>query len=206
MPIWGSNFDYGDSLYKDEGEYAGDTLFYFLPNWKFAINLKYLFKTALSTKRRKGEQRKALYRTPIRELSFSVTDEILFEKIWHYLMSKHDESFLLPLYTEPCKVQGSGSLLGVNSILVNDISDYHNLNNYTTYVLLIDLRYDDEGEILWIDSLTNDTINVTTNIVNNFLRQTSYIFPLVDVFLYGHERIDVTDKMTKFVLTCREYK
>ncbi|GAH24768.1 unnamed protein product, partial [marine sediment metagenome] len=107
---------------------------------------------ALSITRRKHEQRKALYRKPIREISFSLTDEVLFTKIWHYLIQNHDESFLLPLYTEPCRVQGRGNLLGANFAIVNDISNYYNLQNYTIYVLLIDLRFADEGEILWIDS------------------------------------------------------
>ena len=209
MKPYGSNYEYGNSYYKDEGLSPGPAIigyFYFLPNWKYPVKLSYGFDTPISFTRRKLEQRKPLRRYPVRKLSFSVSDDqYRYETLWNYLISIHDTHITLPIYTEPCRVQGSGRLDGVSVVNVNDISNYYNLQNLAIQVAIIDIAHDFLIEIISISSLEDTVINLSTPITSVFQRETSYVFPVFECYLSNKEKIDVTDKMTVFNLEFTEY-
>lgn len=206
MAIYGSNFDYGDSHYKDEGDVAPSTgEFYFLPNWKFPVKLSYSFETPISITRRKYEQRKPLRRIPLRKETFTFTGDIDYEDVWHYLIEHHAESMTIPIYTEPCIPIGTGSLAGVNSIIVNDISGYYNLNNLTLYVIVIDRLDIVDAEILLLNNIENgNTINLIDSITGAFPRERTVMFPIFEAYLESHRRKDNTDTMTTIEVIFKE--
>jgi len=207
MAIYGSNYDYGDSHYKDEGGEEGGELFYFLPNWKFPVKVSYGFKTPISVKRRKGEQRKPLRKYPIRSHEFTVTTKDDFEKIWNYLMNLHASNLFIPIYSEPCRPLGKGSLAGVNVIeVISDIMNYYNLRNWTEYLLAIDLRKIEGSEILLYSDVVGQYLIISDAIVGDFQRETTIIYPLFYCYLTKNERSEYSDRMTKINLEFTEYK
>ena len=205
MANWGSNFAYGNSCYKDEGCVpVVDGYFYFLPNWKYPVRMKYKFNTIISTTRRKYEQRKALSSKPKRIQSFTVTDNEEHTLIKNYLIYLKSTDLALPIYEEPCLPTVDGLLLGLNAVPVNDISNYFNLQNYTDSVLIIDRRDIVNAEAHLLDSVDGDTINLVIPVAGNFLGAYTVIFPLFNCFLTSHSFDDVTDTMTKFELEFTE--
>jgi hypothetical protein len=208
MAVYGSNYDYGDSpFYKDEGWDDTTGLFYFLPNWKFAVSLSYLFKTIISETRTKIEQRKALLPKPIRKESFTVTENDTYEEVWNYLIQLHASDLYLPIYTEPCKPSGSGSLIGLFDIPVNDVWYHYNLRNFTTFVLVIDLREIITAEVHFLGAaVTANLITLADAIIGDFQEKTTIIYPLLHCYLSSKERKELTDKMTQFNLEFTEYE
>jgi len=207
MAVYGSNWDYGDSpLYKDEGWDDTTSLFYFLPNWKFNVSLSYLFKTIITATRPKAEQRKALLPKPIRKENFVVTDNDTYEELWNYLIQLHASDLYVPIYTEPCKPSGYGSLLGMNDIAVNDVSANYNLKNLTALVLVIDLREIVTAEVHVLTAVTANQISVADALIGAFQAETTIIYPLFHCYLTQKERRDLTDKMTQFNLEFTEFE
>ena len=208
MAVYGSNYDYGDSpFYKDEGWDEGSSLFYFLPNWKFPVSLSYLFKTIITETRTKVEQRKALLPKPIRRESFVVTENDTYEEVWNYLIQLHASDLYIPIYTEPCKPSGSGSLIGLFDIPVNSVWHNYNLRNLTTFVLVIDLRETITAEVHFLGAaITANQITLADAIAGNFQAETTIIYPLFHCYLSSKERKELTDKMTQFNLEFTEYE
>jgi|GEM_PF-5028204 len=206
MAIYGSNFDYGDSHYKDEGDVAPSIgEFYFMPDWNYPVKLSYSFETPISITRRKYEQRKPLRRIPLREETFTYTGNNNYEDVWNYLVEHHAEKMTIPIFTEPCLPVGTGSLAGLNSIEVNNIAGYYNLKNMTIYVIIIDKLDLIGAEILLIDNVENDnTINLIDCITGEFPRERTVIYPIFEAYLKSHRRIDNTDTMTTIELTFKE--
>jgi len=60
-------------------------------------------------------------------------------------------------------------------------------------------------EILIINSLTEDTINITTPVTQNFIGNTTVIFPLFKCYLTDKNFKNISDTMTKFNLEFTEY-
>jgi hypothetical protein len=210
---YGENYAYGLSpLYKDIpilGVSIFGILLYLMPNWKYPVSLKYKFETVIQFKRRKSEQRKAMRALPTRVLSFVVTNNERHSFIWHYLMSIHADSFLLPLYNEPCKPDRSNMLIGETIInFENDISSYYNLNKFATQIVLIDLRDFIEAEVYTINKIHGSAkaIEITQPVAGVFLKESTIIFPLFRIYLTKKNRTDFSDTMSKIDLEFTEYK
>jgi len=178
---------------------------YIIPNWIYSVNLSYNFRTVISLTRRKLEQRKALIVKPQRKLNYIITTNQKGTTILNYLIYLKARNIVTPIYTEPVLLSINDSLLGRTSLLVNNISYYFNLNNYTNYIVLIDKRKTLDTEVLTIDSLTADTINITSPVTQNFIGNTTIIYPLFSCYLSNKDFKDITDTMTKIELEFTEY-
>lgn len=201
MAIYGSNFDYGQSpFYKDDGGdiIAQGTCFQYLPNWNYPVQLSYNFETIISMTRLFYEQRKGLRSTPIRKHVFSITEKDVYEKIWNYFEYRHAESFMVPIFTEPLRVQGSGLMTGAIIFGVTDFLYYYNLRKLTAYCMLIDPR-DDVGvgsELVQLTGLTGHDVVNCSPIVKSFQRENTYMFPTFRAYLTSKNRQEITDRMT----------
>lgn len=201
MPIYGSNFNYGDSpLYKDDGGeiILQGTVFRYLPNWNYPVQLSYKFETIISMTRLFYEQRKALRLLSVRKHIFTITENDNYETIWNYFVRRHASSFLVPIFTEPLKISGTGSLVGATSLIVNNFEFYYNLRNLTSYCLLVDLRENNlKSELVILTNLINNVEIRCSAVVDNFLREYTWVFPVFRAFLSSKTRQDITDNMTQ---------
>lgn len=183
-----------------------NVFFEVMPNWLFDVNMKYRFETALTMKRRKAEQRKALRDLPIRILSFTITDNEKHSLIWNYLISIHASSIYMPLYNEPCKPDGVGSLTGETSVVIqNDISNYYNLRHMTARLVIIDLLEAVDSEILTLERVNRNINELEFSAIGGaFLRESSIIFPLSVMYLTNKDRTDYSDTMSGIKLEFTE--
>lgn len=203
MAEYGSNYDYGESpLYKDEGGVIDeDRLFYFLPNWLYDVSVTYINKTVISVTRLGYEQRRGLLAHPIRTEKITVTCNENYEKIWNFLLYNHASTFYIPVYTEPLRVNNTGSLMGVSALSVNNFANYYSLRNLTSTLLIIDKGNEYHSEVLPLDTFAGlETINILSPIEGIFFGETSIIYPLFPCILADKERVDVTDTMTQIRL------
>jgi len=179
------------------------------PNWNYIVSLKYTFNTVISVKRKKGEQRKTLYNLPIRLQRFTATETENEALIWHYLIQQHASNFKLPIFSEPCKCEGTGSIQGDTIIqIINNLSGYYNLRELTTQVILIDLTNTLDNEIKTLRKVHTGAkaVEFTTSVVGNFLSQSTVIFPLYNCYILNKSRTDMSDRASKFDLEFMEYK
>jgi len=218
MGIYGNNFEYGDSFYKDEasgkngeGWYNPDTTFTFLPNWLFPVKLSYEYNTVISATRRKYEQRKPLRSqlNPQRKHIFTVTEQAVgSERVWNYLISLHADSQAVPIFSEPCLPSGSGSLAGVSVVgVVNPIESYYNLRQLTEFVAVIDRLEEIDTEVIYLDSITaaDREINLDAAIVGAFQREHTVLFPVFQAYLTGNNRDDITDSVANIRIEFTEF-
>ncbi len=210
MAVFGNNWDFGISpRFKDEGDFDDPTVYLdwkYLPNWKFPIRTSYNFITPISLTRRNHEQRKALWDKPIREINFVVTENIIFQYIWHHLQYIRDKSAIIPIYTEPCRPSGDGSLIGLNVIpIINDMTYYYNLKNLATHVCLIDFSRVLDAELYELSGSVGGNITLASNITGNFQASATVIFPVFTGYLLKVTKNDITDTYTKYNLEFTEY-
>ena len=180
--------------------------FHLLPNWKYAVSLKFGFKTVLARARYGAEQRKPLMKLPMRTHRFTVTTKEYHQLIWNYLISIHSNNINIPIFTEPCIPSGSGSLYGESTINLNDITHYYNMQNMASYIAIIDRRNIITSQIYELSTVGNDSIVLTTAIGSAFQQKTTVIFPVFECYLTNKSRTDITDKMTKIDLEFTEFK
>jgi hypothetical protein len=180
-----------------------------MPNWKFAVSLQYGFSTVVTRKRRKGEQRKALYGLPMRIQEFSVTDNKEHSLIWHYLISIRGRQIILPIFSEPCKPRSYSELTGETIVYFkNYIPGYYNLRELTTQMIIVDLTDTRNNELLTIRRVhpTNRAVEFTSGIVDTFLGSGCVLFPIYNCYLTKKKRTDYSDTMTKIDLEFTEYR
>jgi len=206
MAIYGSNFDYGESpYYKDDGGIINeDSLFVFFPNWREPVKLTYHFDTIISNSRYDCEQRKSLLSRPTRKQSFLLTEDIDASKIWNYLLRMQASSLYCPIYTECIKFLDTGSIIGKTELNFEDITYFYNIKNYTTAILLYDIRQIVSNEILYIDSIVMNKVKFFNAVAGDHLYQTSRIYPLYNCYITNKSRRDVTDKLTEIELELTE--
>jgi len=212
---------YGEGTYKGHGPATSETgsgeetgiKFFSLVNdtvvnWGESIELKYNFVTAIASTRKLVEQRKSLLGTVKRQIrAFIVGYAREHARIEHYLKSVQASQIYVPIYTEPIRPLGNGSIQGVNSISVDDVSKYYNLRNLTNYVAVIDERDDPiTPEIHPLASASENYISIGgSGIYRNFLRQVTTFYPLMLSMLTSKSFTDHADDKTVCELTFTEY-
>ena len=180
-------------------------LYHLMPNWKYPVNTSIEFLTPISETRRKKEQRKSLYTRPKRSHSYIVTTEERHEFVFNYLLSLRSSNFYFPLFSEPCVPVGNDNLQGSVSIeCLNDLQHYYSLRFLTVYLVIIDRNEIVYHEVLRLESVINNTINLTKAIQSEFYGRQSVIFPMFLSQLTNCKRKNLNDTVTNFDLEFSE--
>jgi len=182
MAIYGSNFAYGDSYYKDEGHFTSDNVFIYLPNWNFPITIKYIFGTIITLKHIKSEQRRSVRSASLRQENFTVTELDDRFEVLHYLQSIKSSHIAVPLFSEPCLPILQTELNGLTSIVIkNDLSKLYNMSKLTNTIILIDF-VNENNEIIDVSSITGNAINLTSTVSMHCLGSNAVIFPVFGAY------------------------
>ena len=178
--------------------------FYFEPNWASEVNFSYTFNTAMgSSQQRFGEQRRAILEWPKRNQKANfLLDAVENNEITNLLSYAHDQILGVPIYHE--RFRTTTALLGATTIeIVEDISEYWNLQNLTEFLLLID-RGSGEAAVKEISSINGQDIELVYAIASDLAAGDTVIFPL---FLGYTEQVkprNVTPNIVELELEFKE--
>lgn len=181
------------------------TIFDFEPNWKDKVNIGYTFLTSVKPSKLLKEQRKAFFTDLKRTESFSVDLASNADRLFNTLQMGNSVPFYLPIFTEALIPDGVGNLQGLDVIPVNDFTNYYNLNNLTTQLMLVDLTRAEKSEIVTISSLATPNINLDAVISGLFPLKTTVVYPIMLATCSAKRVSDVTDGVTSYDLEFSEY-
>ena len=180
-------------------------LFDFEPNWNCEPKVTYSFLTVIAKAKLMTEQRKALLPAIKRSESFTVDIAVNAARVQNVLQAGNSVPFYLPIFTEALIPTATGNLNALTTITVQSFSSYYNLNNLTTYLMLIDLTRTEISEIVTVGSLVNPDLNLTTGVVGTFPAKTTVIYPIMFAACNNKQITDITDKVISYDLNFTEF-
>lgn len=179
--------------------------FSFPNNWIEDVKLSYNFSTAIYKNKRFVEQRRSLRNLVLRKQSFRVTKEAVEKDLLlNKLMYAKDKRIALPLYPEICKTTTT-NLLGKTALtIVEDLSNYWNLYNLCSFILLIETY--DKYELIQKNFVTVDTIMLENAITIDFDTDLVRIFPVIFATFGEIKPVYITSKIYSMSMTFQEIR
>lgn len=152
-------------------------VFPFLNNWIQEVKLRYNYITAISENKRFVEQRRSLKNIVLREQDLTFTKESAEKSLLlNTLLYAKDKRIALPIYSE-LFFTSTSPLLGESTlVIVEDISEYWNLWNQCTHILIIQ-EYN-VYELIEKNYATSNSIILESAVTVNFTGDDVEIYPV----------------------------
>lgn len=185
---------------------AGKEISKKLIDWGPGCSIKYSFITPIFVAKNGKEQRCALRQEPLRAFSFIFFEQTLeATKLLNRLISLLDSEVLVPIYPEQFEVTNTGSLLGVTSLVSNDIEYCYNLQKIACGLYVYDRTGTFEPTVHTIDAVTTTTVSLTTEPITDALAaEDALFFPAVPCVLSDLKTRAITDDIFEIELTFTE--
>lgn len=174
------------------------------PNWERDIKLELAFETSIAENRFFKEQRRYLREDFWRAIKLSAWAEGLdAQKTKQNLVYGHDKVFGIPIYSEPC--YPTGMITGQTTINIsNDITKFWNLNNLSTYVIIVD-HAGLVGEVKEVDSIGAGSIVLVRAVTQTFVEALTVVYPMFMATIASLSLQNVTDDLIVFDVNFEEY-
>ena len=188
--------------------------FPWLPDWQGGVTMKYKFDTVISSSETGNDINRApLYDKPKRTQTVRMFSPDYMTAIENFLRSMHADFFQVPIFSEPIMpVPGGGLTWGdnlKNQALVSTnpgLTDFFNLYNLATKILMIDLTNYNNAELhALVGTPFGNSLNIGGTFTNNFyLGKTAY-YPVFEAYVNGYGDTLATPKLQDSDLIFEEW-
>ncbi|HPH54107.1 MAG TPA: hypothetical protein PLY62_08645 [Bacteroidales bacterium] len=174
-------------------------------NWGADYSIAYSFLTAVTSSKKLSEQRKPLLVEMKRTQDFSIDLFTNDTRLFHMIATMQATPAYVPIYSEALLPSGIGNLQGLSIVNVNDFGAYYNTIHASKF-MLIDTTREKPGEIVTKSSFPSNTqINFAEQIVGLFPVTKTVIYPVMYGILETKKIKSITDTITRFTMSFREY-
>lgn len=164
------------------------------PDWNYPVSLEYGFETSLYLNHHFTEQRRPLRDNPVRAISYTISDFSCKQEVENFINRFRNSYLNTPLFTEPLRVNMSGSLLGINSFILHEDIDYRfNALRFTDRVIFIDIQGIVSSVMMDVALMAGNSLITTSTLVAAFQAETTIIYPALLSVLDDVSYQDLTD-------------